>query len=58
MAKSDYSKKEKFSELLNDGMELPLPVNYKHLFNLFESLDRNVSLIKNRKQVPLFNTLK
>ena len=40
--------KDKYGDLLGDDIQLPLPIRYKHLLNVFEALDRNINLLKNR----------
>jgi hypothetical protein len=49
---------EKFADLLKGSQELTLPVHYKHLLNLFTNLDININLLKHRKQMPTFTSLK
>ena len=40
------------------SMTLVLPIHYKHLFNQFVQLDNTINLLKTRKTVPTFKSIK
>ena len=51
-----HSMREKYEDLVNGN--LPLPVHYKHLLNLFSTLDQVIGLLKNSKKVLNLTNIK
>lgn len=54
----NHSLKYKYEDLLQEQRQLPLPMSYKHMLNLFMQLDVSINFLKFRRQAPRFDNLK